>query len=377
MAVLTYKCPNCDGPLTWNGQKGMFVCDFCRSRFTETELAALNPASASSETVDTETAEEIRAAAGENGASAQDFNEAASENDRKKPAKMKLYSCPSCGAQVVTDDTTAATVCYYCHNPIVLMDKFGDEFTPDFIVPFSVDRKQAERIFADWVGKQKYVPSDFYNSRQIELLSGVYFPYWVYSCHVHSEISGTADRIRVWEDGDSRYTETSVYDITDSAETEIRDLSRIALNKASKVLCESVMPFDAEKLKEFNPGYLQGYIAETRDIEKENIRPDIDREVDVFCGSQARSKIGSGFDAVHIDSLNNTVSNEKYRYALLPVWTVTYKDKTGRLYYFSINGQTGKTCGELPTDNRKLVMLFFKVFIPLFIFLFIILGFVL
>ena len=375
MAVLTYKCPNCDGPLTWNGKKERFVCDYCRSMFSEAELKVLSPAAASAETVDAETARQLRENARENGASAEAFNEAEENKSTKQPAKMKLYSCPSCGAQVVTDDTTAATTCYYCHNPIVLMDKLGDEYTPDFLIPFSIDRKQAEKVFADWVKKQKYIPSDFYNAKQIELLSGVYFPYWVYSCHVHSDISGTADRIRIWEDSRMRYTETSVYDITDTAESDIRDMSRIALNKASKVLCESVMPFDTEKLKEFNPGYLQGYIAETRDIEMSQIRPEVSEEVDAYCRNQAKRKIQSGFDAVHIDSINNRVSSESFRYALLPVWTVTYKDKTGKVYYFSINGQTGKTCGELPTEGKKLMQLFFKVFIPLFVFLLVILGF--
>ena len=55
MAVLTYKCPNCNGPLTWNGQKEKFVCEYCSSAFTEAELAALAPTQAQSETVDAET----------------------------------------------------------------------------------------------------------------------------------------------------------------------------------------------------------------------------------------------------------------------------------------------------------------------------------
>ena len=39
----------------------------------------------------------------------------------------------------------------------------------------------------------------------------------------------------------------------------------------------------------------------------------------------------------------------------------------GKVYYFSINGQSGKTCGELPVDESKLRMLFLKVFIPAFV----------
>ena len=373
MAVLTYKCPNCDGPLTWNGQKEKFVCDYCQSAFTEAELIALAPAQAQSETVDAEAGAAMAAEAAENGASAQAFNE--DPKDTTKPAKMKLYSCPSCGAQIVTDDTTAATTCYYCHNPIVLMDKFGDEYTPDFVIPFVIDKAKATEIFTNWVKKQKYIPSDFYNKQQIELLSGVYFPYWVYNCNIHSDFVGSAKKVRTWDEMGMRNTETSVFDISDSGDMNVSNLSRIALNKASKVLCESVMPFELDKMKKFQAGYLQGYIAETRDIEKEKIKPDIDREVREFADSQIRSRVGEGFNSVEIQSMNHRVSNERFQYALMPIWTLTYKARDGKIYYFSINGQTGKTCGELPVDQNKLIMLFLKVFIPMLIALLLILGF--
>lgn len=373
MAVLTYKCPNCDGPLTWNGQKEKFVCDYCGSAFTEAELAALAPAQAQSETVDAEIGAAVEGGAGANGASAQAFNE--DPKDTQKPAKMKLYSCPSCGAQIVTDDTTAATTCYYCHNPIVLMDKFGDEYTPDFVIPFTIDKQKATEIFTGWVKQQKYIPKDFYNQKQIELLSGVYFPYWVYNCTVLSSVRGTAKKVRTWDEMGMRNTETSVFDISDNGQMDINNLSRIALNKASKVLCESVMPFELDKMKPFQPGYLQGYIAETRDIEKAKIKPDIDREVREFTESQIRERIGAGFSSVEIAALDNQIRNERFQYALMPIWTLTYKARDGKIYYFSINGQTGKTCGELPVDQNKLIALFFKVFIPMMAALLLILGF--
>ena len=45
---------------------------------------------------------------------------------------------------------------------------------------------------------------------------------------------------------------------------------------------------------------------------------------------------------------------ERWRYALVPVWTVTYKGRNGKIYYYTINGQNGKVCGELPVDYKKL-----------------------
>ena len=159
MAAITYKCPNCDGPLTWNGDKGAFVCDYCRSAFTESELAALAPSESKAEELD---AENVGAAAvSADDKLLRDAVEQGQEHKDKeksaKPTRMKVYMCPSCGAQVTADDTTAATTCFYCHNPIVLNDKFQEDLTPDYIIPFRIDRKKAEEIFTAWVQQHKYI----------------------------------------------------------------------------------------------------------------------------------------------------------------------------------------------------------------------------
>ena len=396
MAVLTYKCPNCDGPLKWDGGKGKFVCEYCGSAFTEEELKKLAPAQTKEETVDA--AEAAAYGSPQNGASAQDFNQidpaalsgptasadaaygaaglgaaAAGKQDSgsagaKQPAKIKRYTCPSCGAQIVTDDTTGATTCYYCHNPVVLTDKFDGEFNPDFIIPFAIDKKKATEIFTGWVKQHKYIPRDFYSAKQIELLSGVYFPYWVYHGQIHGMIQGEGEKItKQWDTGNTRNTETAVYRIDQEGDMEINNLTRIALGKASKVLCESVMPFELDKMKPFSTGYLSGYIAESRDIEKSTIEPDIRKEVDEFTMQQLKAKAESGLNNITVSNAATRVISEKFLYALMPVWTLTYKARDGKMYYFSINGQTGKTCGELPTDQRSLLFLFLKIFIPMFI----------
>ena len=58
-----------------------------------------------------------------------------------------IYTCPSCGAQIVTDATTAATFCYYCHNPVVLSGRLSGNYMPNKVIPFAIDRKEAEKRF--------------------------------------------------------------------------------------------------------------------------------------------------------------------------------------------------------------------------------------
>ena len=47
------------------------------------------------------------------------------------------------------------------------------------------------------------------------------------------------------------------------------------------------------------------------------------------------------------------ILEEDWRYLLLPVWVLTYRGKDNRLYYYAMNGQSGKTAGDLPTDMPK------------------------
>lgn len=280
-----------------------------------------------------------------------------------------LYTCPSCGAQIVTDKTTAATFCYYCHNPVVLAGKMQGKYRPDRIIPFAVDKKQALQIFDQWIAKKKYIPADFYSKDQIEKLSGVYFPYWLYDCRVEGKLDAEATRLKVWSAGNIRYTRTEKYDVSRDGYMDVENVARGALSKANRQLAEGVFPFTMDKLQPFQMGYLSGFMAENRDMDKEQFVSQVETEVQAFADTTLRSQI-SGYDAVNIRHKEMKISDAKWKYTLLPVWTLTYKDRrTDRVYYFACNGQTGKVCGELPVDSGRLARLFAAIFTPVFLIL--------
>ena len=56
---------------------------------------------------------------------------------------MKAYSCPSCGAELICDASTAATPCPYCGNPTVVPGQFSGALKPDFVIPFKLSREDA------------------------------------------------------------------------------------------------------------------------------------------------------------------------------------------------------------------------------------------
>lgn len=335
MAVITYKCPNCGGDLKFDPATQNYHCEYCVSDFDQSRIEEIKPVS--------------------------------QQEQKESETGAILYNCPSCGAEIVTDETTTATFCYYCHNPVVLAGKMEGEFHPDFVLPFAVDKEKALEIFKQWIAKKKFVPSGFYSQDQIEKMTGVYFPYWLYNCQVEGKLDAQATKLKIWTTGTTQFTKTEQFDILREGQMQVEHVTRNALKKANRQLVEGVLPFEMEKLKPFSMGYLSGFQAENRDMQKEDFAPEVEAEVREYAENNLRSQV-SGYDSVSVKEQTAKILSPQWRYALMPVWTLTYQDK-GKIYYFACNGQTGKICGELPVDNGKLARLFAVISIPLFVLL--------
>lgn len=346
MAAITYQCPNCGGGLAFDPGTQKYKCEYCLSFFGQEELE-----------------EEARAA--ENGAAKAGIQTSGGMSSAGEPVEAVSCLCPSCGAQVVTDETTAASFCYYCHNPVIIEGRLKGGYHPDCIIPFSIDRKQAEEIFRRWIGRKRFVPRDFYSPRQVESMTGVYFPYWLYSCQVDGSLEGEGVRMRVWTAGNLRYTENKIYQVSRRGQMDVENVARNALKKNNARLSEGVLPFLPEGQKPFHMSYLTGFQAERRDMESGELAEAVEREVKDLASMRLKES-AEGYSSLKIRAQSAQIQNARWYYGLFPVWTLTYKGpKDGKIYYFALNGQTGKVCGELPVDYGRLAVLFLAVFLPL------------
>ncbi len=118
MAAHTYKCPNCGGSMVFDPDRQRFVCEYCLSAFTRTELDTLPP------------------------------------DPSQNCEEALLYTCPSYGAELAMGETKAADFCYYCHNPIVLSGRLSGDRTPSLVVPFQFSRDEAKERFLSWIEKK-------------------------------------------------------------------------------------------------------------------------------------------------------------------------------------------------------------------------------
>ena len=186
-------------------------------------------------------------------------SEAADSAKGQEQEEAAVYVCPNCGAEIVTDPTTAATECYYCQSPVVLSERVSGEYLPQEIIPFAIDRKKAEEIFLKNMKKKKFVPRGFFSAKQIEKMSGVYFPYWMVDWRGDAAMEAEATKVRTWRTGDTEYTETQFYRVYREGNVEFDDMPKIALQKANRKLVEGVQPYDQKAAKQFSMGYLSGF----------------------------------------------------------------------------------------------------------------------
>ena len=340
MSVISFKCPNCDGELVFEPSTQKYECPYCGSNFTQDQMDEMYPQ------------EQPLRKSGTADFDGEKREEEPVKEEEEQSGEAVVYTCPSCGAEIITDETTAATFCYYCHNPVVLSGRLSGKYLPGWILPFSIDRKKAEQIFLDAMKKKKFVPNGFFDKKQIELLSGVYFPYWMINWKGRGALEARATKVRVWRRGNTEYTETRHYRLQRSGELEFPAMSRNALRKANKKLVEGIQPYAIQEAKEFSMGYLSGFQAEKRDMEREEFQQSIQEDVKEY-GEKLLKATAKGYTTVTVQGFDIQTLQEDWEYALVPAWVITYQGQDQKTYYYAINGQTGKVCGELPIDRKK------------------------
>ena len=364
--ITNYQCPACIGPLHYSESLGKLKCDYCGTEYEVAEIEAMY-AKKEEKSVEaqkkaekeTEQKKQQQAKAAEEGWDTSDI----SDNWGKDAAGMKSYNCPSCGAELICDETTAATSCPYCGNPTVVPGQFSGVLKPDYVIPFKVSKKEAiEKLKMHYKGRP-YLPKSFKDDNHIEEIQGVYVPFWMFDGKASGEASYKATTSKVYEKGDEEITETRHYEVSRAGSIGFEKIPVDASSKMPDDHMDSIEPYDYSGLKEFSTAYLPGFLADKFDITVEQSRERADGRCENTLSAALRDTV-KGYDFCHLNGGDISLKRGKVHYALLPVWILNtrWNDKD---FLFAMNGQTGKLAGELPVSNGKFWALFFAIAVPL------------
>ena len=369
--ITNYQCPACTGPLHFVGESGRLECDYCGSSFDVTEIEALYAEKEQKAAEATEAAEAAKATeATENTVDASTVKDDSEWDDSglnedwgADREGMRAYSCPSCGAELICDETTAATSCPYCNNPTVVPGQFSGVLKPDYVLPFKLNKEDAIKALKKHYRKKILLPSTFSKANHLEEIKGVYVPFWMYDGEASGSVRFHATTVHKYTSGDYEITETSHYDVRRAGSIAFEKIPVDASSKMPDDYMDSIEPYDYTELKPFSTAYLPGFMADKYDVSVEDSR----ERADTRCAGSlvdALENTVSGYSSCNETGRDIHLKRGKVHYALLPVWILNTRWE-GKDFLFAMNGQTGKLVGNLPVSTKRVIGLFAAIAAPL------------
>lgn len=332
MNVLSYKCPSCGASLRFSSDEQKLVCDSCDTSYDPQALEQLDPDEAEKDEFkfDDYKGEDLDGAV--------------------------IYTCPSCGGEIIGDENTVATKCPYCDNATVMATNVSGALKPDLIIPFKLDKDDAKEALRKFYKNKTLMPSAFRDENKIDEIQGIYVPFWLFDCDASSNASYRATRVHTWSDANYIYRRTDHFSVYREGEASFEYVPVDGSVKMDDAFMESIEPYDMSEAIPFGSTYLSGYLADKYNVDEKASRPRACERIKKSMSDMLRKSV-VGYASVSQVKQSITTDTAKAKYALLPVWVLNTTWR-GKKYTFAMNGQTGKIVGNLPCDIGKFITRF-------------------
>lgn len=330
--VLEYQCPSCGAKMKFDAKLQKMICEYCGAIKEVSEVE----------------------------------QEQEQQQQKPEPVEVKQYICPSCGAEIITDEHTTATFCSFCQSPTLMEDRILADM-PKYVIPFQFDKKHAKEIYREWTKKGLLTPSGFHKEATIEKITGIYVPFWLYDYQAEIELLAEGKKVRTERHGDTEYVHTDHFQVMRHLRTEYEKIPADASEAMDDATMDCLEPYDYKKLMEFQMPFLSGFFAEKYNYTDEQLEDRIANRVNSYIYQAAMDSI-KGYTSVDVRNKNIQMKKETAEYAMLPVWMLNYQYKD-KMYSFAINGQTGRFVGKLPLSYAKVAGCFSGIFLGITILL--------
>lgn len=326
-----YECPNCAGNLKFDIPSQKLLCERCGT--------SMNPYDFQKE------------------------RDAEETTVGEEEYEVTVFTCPQCGGELISNDTTAATFCSFCGGSAILDSRISKEKRPRYIIPFQKTKEDCRNAYARMMRRAFFAPSELREEDHIARFRSIYMPYWVYNFEKSGHVSFRGSQSH--RSGD--YLITKYFRLESDVEAKYKGLTFDAAASFSDNLSNAIAPFEWRGAQAFTPSFLSGFYADTEDVAARVYEEDAENIVTQEMCSQMESDsvcrkytLGSDFTQAMAPQ---TVQKEL---AMLPVWFLTYR-KNDRVSYTVVNGQTGKAAGDIPVDKSKYLLGSLLLAVPLFL----------
>lgn len=330
-----YKCPSCGGAIEFDSHSQKMKCPYCDTEF------------------DLETLKKYDEQLSKEAEQKDDISDWQTDPGKQwqegETDGMNVYTCKSCGGEIVSDENTGATSCPYCGNPVILTERFRGALRPDMVIPFKLDKKAAKEAYYKHIKGRPLLPKVFRRENHIDEIKGIYVPFWLFDADVAADARYKATKVRTWSDSDYDYTETSYYSVDRSGNMSFVSVPVDGSSRMPDDLMESIEPYKVADAVEFQTAYLSGYLADKYDVDAQQSTDRARERMKESTQDVLRDTV-KGYASVIPENTNVRISGGDAKYALYPVWILNTTWR-GKKYIFAMNGQTGRMTGDLPVDN--------------------------
>lgn len=340
MEAYSYLCPNCGAPMEFDGVSQQMACKHCGTFKTVEEMESRY--------------EEL----------AKEFDYDNMENQQQEDVvdgefvtgsttgDVKIYRCQGCGAEVLTDEHTAATFCSFCGRPSLMEDRLTGALLPSGVIPFKIQKQQAEEMYRAWAKKGKLTPSLLSSKSVIEKMQGIYVPFWLYDYSAEIDMSAKCTRVRRESRGKYDYTHTDHYVVERELATDFRKIPADASERMPDDIMDKLEPFGYQEITGFEMAYLSGYYAEKYNYDSMQLAPRVEKRVNEYITNAAKDTI-RGYSSIDVVKSNVRIKRNAAEYVMMPVWKLNYTFQ-GKNYSFTMNGQTGRIVADKPVCKKKM-----------------------
>lgn len=337
-SMIVYKCPCCGADIQYAAGTDKLKCMYCDNEYEistlqgyEEGLSQQKPENFSWKTYDERSG---------NG----DWSEG-------ELSSLKSFKCSHCGGEIIGDGSTMASTCPYCDNPVVMNEAVEGVLRPDFVIPFKVDRSKVEQAYANFIKGKPLLPKSFRSENRIQNIKGIYVPFWLFDANSTGDAHYKGTKVKHWSDSKYIYTKTEHYSIVRAGVMSFEKVPVDGSTKMDDALMESLEPFHYDEAVDFSTAYLAGFFADRYDVDVAHSIDRANARIKNSTDEVLKSTV-KGYMKVVNENVNVQINEGEIRYALMPVWICNTEYK-GENYMFAVNGQTGKTVGNLPIDKMK------------------------
>jgi len=245
------------------------------------------------------------------------------------------------------DASAGALRCPFCGSVDLKAQADARVLAPKRVVPFQVERAQAEQIMRKWLGRGWFRPGDLAQRAAVVHMQPVYVPYWIFQAKTHT--CWTADTSQTPAGARADW-----YPLAGEHHGAYAGL----LVGASGVLTPSetaaICPFDLAAGVAPEEVDLEQVTVERFSLPRKYARPLARAALEqIESDVCARRYVPGRARNVHVSMCVEGMSSEPM---LLPVWIMAYRYKD-RVRRVLINGQSGKATGTAPVSWARVGLL--------------------